>query len=613
LESRHLAGIATWLVVILLLATGSAARVALARPALWSIGLILALAAWTLFSSFWSGSVERTFAEAGRVLVYLGFFLAAFLIAQTNNLRQRFAEGLAVAVVVVAVLGLGSRLLPDLIAVDYSGGPRLGFPLGYWNATGAMVGIGVALLLWLRRSGSSSFLRWLGAGAIPICLLTLYFTYSRGGLLAGLVAVAALLTLSHDRLRHLLLIAAATIVTIPAVLAVQSRRELADDDVESSAIAGQGVEVLVILILGIAALLGLIWLFGRAENRLAPLVNRGEDISRNPRILKVIGAAAAVAAILLVILAGGKAWDQFSDPDVYFPDAPEEHFGQLSGAGRYDFWRVAVESFRENPLTGTGAGTYAFSWRQDRSIDLIIQDAHSVYLEPLAELGVPGALLVFAVFLALFWIGLAAWSRDLRQSRERSAMMLAVMAGFAVAAGLDWFWEMAALGAVFFLFAGVLLGVRCAQARSAQEPGLFENKSSRYAMALGGIALGWVSIAILAGPLLMQLELRQSQSAAAAGDIAGAADHALSARSLQPWAASPYIQLGGLAELEGNHTVAFEHYHEATKRETDNWQAWLLASGAAQAAGDETTADRYLERARELNPMAPEFDPEAVE
>ena len=62
--------------------------------------------------------------EADRVLVYLGFFLAAFLIAQTDERRQRFAEGLAIAVTLVALLGLGSRLLPHVLNVADSLGSR---------------------------------------------------------------------------------------------------------------------------------------------------------------------------------------------------------------------------------------------------------------------------------------------------------------------------------------------------------------------------------------------------------------------------------------------------------------------------------------------------------
>ena len=210
--------------------------------------------------------------EADRVLVYLGFFLAAFLIAQTDERRQRFAEGLAIAVAVVALLGLGSRLLPHVLEVaDSLGtGPRLRYPLGYWNANGAMFGIGVALLLWTSRRAAWTALRWLSVAAMPAVLLALYFTYSRGGLLALVVAAGCLIALSRDRLWLLATLAIGALGALPAVLAVQARRSLADN-IANQAAVDQGVTVLLILLAGIALALllfaGLRW--ARAPRRRA--------------------------------------------------------------------------------------------------------------------------------------------------------------------------------------------------------------------------------------------------------------------------------------------------------------------------------------------------------
>ena len=97
LSDRHIAGLAVWLVVVVLLALGAAGRATLGRPFYWASGLILGLALFSAISSLWSGSIELSVTEADRVLVYLGFFLAAFLIAQTDQRRQRFAEGIAIA------------------------------------------------------------------------------------------------------------------------------------------------------------------------------------------------------------------------------------------------------------------------------------------------------------------------------------------------------------------------------------------------------------------------------------------------------------------------------------------------------------------------------------
>ena len=70
--TRHIAGLAVWLVVVGLLVLGAARRATLGRPFYWASGLIGGLALFSAFSSLWSGSVELSVIEADRVLVYLG-------------------------------------------------------------------------------------------------------------------------------------------------------------------------------------------------------------------------------------------------------------------------------------------------------------------------------------------------------------------------------------------------------------------------------------------------------------------------------------------------------------------------------------------------------------
>jgi hypothetical protein len=149
LADRHIAGLAVWLLLAAMLVFGAASRATLAPPFYWASGLIGALALLSAFSSFWSGSVELSVIEADRVLVYLGFFIATFLLAQTEQTRQRFGEGIAIALIGVAALALCSRLLPDLLAVAEGPGtgPRLSYPLGYWNGDGVVFGIATGLAL----------------------------------------------------------------------------------------------------------------------------------------------------------------------------------------------------------------------------------------------------------------------------------------------------------------------------------------------------------------------------------------------------------------------------------------------------------------------------------
>jgi O-antigen ligase len=603
---RHVAGLAAWMVVVALILIGTASRATLARPAYWAVGLIAGLSLLSAMSSLWSGSVELSVIEADRVLIYLGFFLAAFLIAQTEKRRQRFAEGLAISLMLVALLGLASRLLPDLLQVgdSFLTTARLAYPLGYWNANGAAFGIAAALLLWTSRRSSWNGMQWLSAAALPMVLLALYFTYSRGGLLALAIAIGTTIALSRDRLWLLATLAIGAIGALPAVLAVQARRSLADN-LGNQAAVDQGVTVLLILAAGIALALALFAALRWAERREGRLTGRALELSRNPTLLSGVAAAAAVIAIGLAIAVGGRAWNQFSSSDVQFPNQPEQHFSDFSGAGRHDFYRVAIDGFEEKPLLGIGAGAYVFDWERHRSIAMPVHDAHSLYLEAFDELGIVGGLLVLALVGMLLWTGFSAWRAAGHSQRERYAALFAACLAFAVVAGLDWFWEIAGLGAVFFLASGVLVAARCAQL-VATAPGAepaAAGDERRFGLAVAGLAIAWIAAVALIGPLLVDREIDASQSAAAAGDLTSAIGHAKTARSIEPFAASPYTQLGLLAESQGEYATAAERLTQAIDREDRNWQLYYLRSRVEEEAGDRAAARADLDRARSLNPL----------
>jgi O-antigen ligase len=605
--ARHIAGLAVWLVVVGLLVLGGASKASLARPFYWTAALIGGLALFSALSSLWSGSVELSVIEADRVLAYLGFFIAAFLVAQTSERRQRFAEGLAIALATVALLGLCSRLLPHVLEVGNAlgTGPRLRYPLGYWNANGAVCGVAIAMLLWTSRQASWSWLRWLSVGVMPAVLLTLYFTYSRGGLLALVVAVACLLALSRDRLWLLGTLVVGATGAVPAILAVQDRRDLADN-IASQAAVDQGVTVLLILLAGTVLTLLAFAALRRVEGREGRLAGRAVAASRSPALLGGIALTLGLAAIVLAIAVGGRAWDQFSSPDLYFPDKPEQHFGDLSGAGRYDFWRVAIDAFGDDPLRGQGAGAYQFSWEHDRSIDMAVHDAHSLYLEAFAELGLIGGVLVLALIGGVLWWGFLAWRSVDGVERERNAALLAVALALAVGAAFDWFWELAGIEAIFFLTAGVLVSARCAQLAGApRRESMGRTEGRRYGLALTGLGMAWIAALALVGPLLVEREVKASQKAAADGNIAAAISHADTARSIEPWAASPYVQLGLIAEFQGDYPAAIARMTQAIDREDRNWQLYYLRSGMRAEAGDNAGAEADLERAHELNPLEP--------
>ena len=199
--------------------------------------------------------------------------------------------------------------------------------------------------------------------AIPAVGLCIYFTYSRGGLVSLVVATGTILFLSRDRLWMLATLGFGALGALPAVYAVQGYDSLANN-VNNQTTVDQGPIVALILAGGICLTMilfaGLRWIEFRGGRRTGRVL----ELSRHPGVLKGVAAAIAVVAIGVIVAVGGRAWDQFSSPDLYFPNDPSAHFSQLSGAGRYDFWRVAVDAFEDDPVAGTGAGTYQFSWEE---------------------------------------------------------------------------------------------------------------------------------------------------------------------------------------------------------------------------------------------------------
>ena len=81
-------------------------------------------------------------------------------------------------------------------------------------------------------------------------------------------------------------------------------------------------------------------------------------------------------------------------------------------------WRV--DSFAAHPLTGVGAGSFGVEWRRERESDDFAQDAHSLYLETLAELGLVGGVAARA-FLGAVLLGVARSgpTRAIRSHRPR--------------------------------------------------------------------------------------------------------------------------------------------------------------------------------------------------
>jgi O-antigen ligase len=110
----------------------------------------------------------------------------------------------------------------------------------------------------------------------------------------------------------------------------------------------------------------------------------------------------------------------------------------LFGANRPHYWRVAWIEYKSHPLLGSGAGTFSDYWLHHRRGTDFARDAHSLYLESLAELG-PVGLLLIALALAAPFAGLR------RPADGVVAALVGAYVAFVVHAAVDWDWELPAV------------------------------------------------------------------------------------------------------------------------------------------------------------------------
>jgi hypothetical protein len=441
-ETRLAAGVVAWLVVL-------AAAVAAPRPlpmtgrARLALAALLLIAAWTGASLAWAPLSGRATDDLERVLLYLGTLAGAVAWLRDRPVARLAEPALALTALAAAVYGLAGHLLPDLVEQDLSRRAlgRLEQPLTYWNAMGALTALGLVLCASMagdverRLSIRAAAL----ASAVPLGA-ALYLTYSRGALAALAVGAAALAVFARVR-QPLVGLGAVLIAASAGGLAVAVFPAVADGAADPGA---QGPAAFAVLaVLSTAACVVGVMLARRAaatEQRL-------------PQRARLVRACAIAA--LAVTLVGGWGITLASTEHVQ-PDEAGANAGRLRSldSQRYEYWRVALDTFASHPLAGVGTGGFAVEWLRERPAGSVgAVDAHSLYIETAAELGVIGlaALALLAAAIA------ACAARALRVDPALAAGPTAALAAFAFHTGLDWDWEMPALTLVALLLAAVVV------------------------------------------------------------------------------------------------------------------------------------------------------------
>jgi hypothetical protein len=400
------------------------------------------------------------------------------------------------------------------------------------------------------------------------------------------VGIVVFVVLTPRRWGAVVALIVAGLAGVVAVATLVPKKALVNGQMDTALGVHQGHQAA--LWIGIASVVTAIGWLGLAE--------LGRRLTAPPRVVGVGIAVAVVVLALVAVVASHpvRKFDEFKSNSAVASTHgtfTENHLLASSGSGRWQFWGAAVDEFQAHPLNGGGAGSWEAWWLEHGSLPVPSEFAHSLYLETLAELGIVGLLLLGgAVLVAATGAVRAALAL---QSGEIAAAAACGIAFF-VAAAYDWVWQLSGIAMVGVGMLGFALGALPAQRASAW--GRFG--AVRPAIALVAVAAIVPQYVVLAAGT----HLHNSQAAFTAGEGAKARSEALAAKAVEPWAASPYLQLGFVAEAEGKYGLAARWAHEAIHRSRNDWGLWASAAKFEAEAGNTRAAIRDLAEARRLNP-----------
>jgi hypothetical protein len=600
---RDQLGIAVWWGVLLGLAVGALPLNRLRYGSWLALGLLGAYVGWVALSCIWTDATHNTVEDVGKVVTYLGVFVLALSIRGEKGAR-RMVSALGTGISVIAIVALASRLHPAWVPAAHQTVElfktekfRLAYPLGYWNANASLVAIGLPLVLYVACSARHTITRAIAAAALPALALTVYFTFSRGGTLAAVFGVLVFLALAHDRLPK-----AATVLSAGAgaaiLIAAAHQRHALDEGFTNAAAHHQGNQILTMTLV-VCVGVGLIQAglmtalkFGRRPAWTNP--------SRRTSLIALAGTVVVLLVAAVALGAPGKAshaWTEFKGAKSTTHGAAR--LESFSSNGRWPIWKSALEENASEPLTGRGAGSFEGWWAQNRDGQLgFVEDAHSIYLEALAELGLVGFALLVGFLAWVFIAGGRLYHRASSRRRTQIAAALAGCAAFCLASAYDWLWQLAVLPIAFLLLASVLVS------------GGEHRRSDRLPLAarLGGVAVSIAAMVAIAIPLSSALALQKSQTEFNAGNLGAALSQASNARRATPFAAQPWIQEALVLEAQGQSGAALRSAREATRVEPREWKAWVVRSRLEAMNGHAKASLASYRDARNLNPDSQLFE-----
>ena len=632
-ETRLQVGVALTAMVASAVVLSRAGLRVRASPLAWAGVAALALfAVWSAASIAWSTAPDRSWLEANRAASYVLIVVLAIACGASDaRAVRRAAVGYLLVAVTVALYALGGKVLPGLF--DHAAGiARLRAPLEYWNALALICALGVPIALRVatdaerRRNGR---LAGLGAALLLVCVIGM--TYSRGGVIALLVAIVLMTALGGVRLRGLAALGVVVLAAAPVLALAFTLDGLTSNGALFPQRRDDGLILLGALLGSVVALLAAGFYLARYEARATWPPQRAGTIWQ---VLGIVLATAALAGVAVTALSerglGGsisRAADDFTEirTDPLFD--PNRLVSTNSG-NRWVWWQEALGAFGDRPVEGWGAGSFPVTRRFYRESELLaVSQPHSVPLQFLAETGAVGAVLALGGLVLVF----AAAAGRLRETvrapeRDLRVALLAAAGAWLVHGFYDWDWNIPGVTLPALLFLGVLAARPGGEAVVVSEDPARAFTSSRgrpfgAAAVADGSSPGARRVALAGATLLLSLltlsallpgwsENRTSDAqvlADRATDAQGleraAADAELASR-LNPFAVRSLYASSAIALARERPLDARRFLLQAARRQPENAAVWVRLAGVAFELADRDGARRAALRALELDPRS---------
>ncbi|CAN5577557.1 hypothetical protein BH20ACT17_BH20ACT17_19440 [soil metagenome] len=583
------------------------------------VGLLALFAAWCALTLLWSVTPDHTWAHVNRAFAYtLVVVLAIAAGSSTPRAIERLAVGWLVVAVTCALYAIGGKVIPGvhLLGIDFNhtaAASRLRAPLEYWNALSLVCVLAIPIALRLATDlALTARARLAALAALFTLVVCLGMTYSRGGIIALLIALAVMMALGGARLRSLPVLGVVALATVPVFMMAFTRSALTGLYVPLGERISDGRLLGAVIVGCLLALLAVGWALLTLEKRMTWSPTRTRLVRRG--LWSVVGVAALACVVAALAASGGpgaaadRAWASFTTTKKDKVSDPARIVSATSG-NRWVWWEEAVGAWSERPLEGWGAGSFRVTHKLYRQVEIAVAQPHSMPLQFLAETGLIGALLAYGGLCFLTFSALDR-VRGMARGRERdlAVALLAGGAAWLVHGLIDWDWDIPGVTVPALLFIGVLVAIPPRQLRGQLPTDPPERPVGSRGVALVAASL-LLGLAIVSAwlPALADSKadaaLLVSREAGPAELGRATAQAELGAR-LDPTSVRPLLAAASLAEGRSRLLDARNYLIEAVDRQPYSYAAWARLLRLAILTADRPGAKAAAERIRELDPLS---------